>query len=192
MTDDISNALRLARKPRATGGAGDGYSTLINDLYQGALGRGADEAGSQFWQGQLSSGSMNAGDLAKALLGSEEAKGYIGTSLDDLYRGYTGSNPDAEGKQFWQTQIAQSNSTLSDVENALAAANPGKQYQLPDMQVGTINPIPRKYLNQLPGLIEKAYTANQTNPANYNYANSISALNSLINDYGMTPIQAAA
>ena len=162
----VSNALRLARKPRATGGASD-YSSLINDLYYGALGRDVDTAGGQFWQDQLSSGRVNAGDLAKTLLGTDEAKNFLGTSLDDLYRGFTGNAADEAGKQFWTTQIAQGNSTLSDVQNALATTHPGVQYQLPDMQVGTNHPIPMKYLNQLPKLIEKAYSAQGVNPSNY-------------------------
>ena len=129
MNDDIANALRLARKHRATGGAGD-YSSLINDLYYGALGRDVDTAGGQFWQDQISSGRATAGDLATALLGSDEAKNFLGTSLDDLYKGYTGGAADEAGKQFWTTQIAQGNSTLSDVQNALASTHPGAQYQL--------------------------------------------------------------
>ena len=46
----------------------------IDELYQYAFNRAPDEAGRQFWSQQQQAG-MSLGDIAKTVMGSEEAKG---------------------------------------------------------------------------------------------------------------------
>ncbi|TWI49288.1 hemolysin type calcium-binding protein [Pseudomonas duriflava] len=53
---------------------------FINTLYEGALGRTAEDAGMAFWQAQLDSGVSRA-DVTIGIVGSYEAEGYEGSNV---------------------------------------------------------------------------------------------------------------
>ncbi|WP_395593376.1 tape measure protein [Pseudomonas sp. B26140] len=62
-----------------TGKASDGTSTnngtLIDSVYQSLLGREADAAGKDYWQGQLASGAISYDQLAQAIANAAKEKG---------------------------------------------------------------------------------------------------------------------
>ena len=62
-----------------TGKASDGTSTnngtLIDSVYQSLLGREADAAGKDYWQGQLASGAITYDQLAQAIANAAKEKG---------------------------------------------------------------------------------------------------------------------
>jgi hypothetical protein len=62
-----------------TGKASDGTSTnngtLIDSVYQSLLGRDADAAGKDYWQGQLASGAITYDQLAQAIANAAKEKG---------------------------------------------------------------------------------------------------------------------
>ncbi|MER2264446.1 DUF4214 domain-containing protein, partial [Methylobacterium oxalidis] len=78
---DIAKAITSSDECKAR------YSSLddgdfVEDLYEGALGRGSDEGGSQYWQSVLSQGGTRA-DVALALTQSHEAKQHLAWQIED-------------------------------------------------------------------------------------------------------------
>ncbi|WP_052193683.1 tape measure protein [Pseudomonas sp. 11/12A] len=79
---DAINAMNLAvvaALAGITGKASDGTSTnngtLIDSVYQSLLGRNADAAGKEYWQGQLANGAISYDQLAQAIANAAKEKG---------------------------------------------------------------------------------------------------------------------
>ena len=60
---------------KASAGTSTNNGTLIDSVYKSLLGRDADAAGRDFWQGQLSSGAITYDQLAQAIANAAKANG---------------------------------------------------------------------------------------------------------------------
>ena len=60
---------------KATAGTSTNNGTLIDSVYKSLLGRDADAAGRDYWQGQLSSGAITYDQLAQAIANAAKANG---------------------------------------------------------------------------------------------------------------------
>ena len=60
---------------KATAGTSTNNGTLIDSVYQSLLGREADAAGKDYWQGQLASGAIRYDQLAQAIANAAKEKG---------------------------------------------------------------------------------------------------------------------
>jgi hypothetical protein len=88
-------------------------AAFVNQLYQNVLGRTADAAGSQAWQGLLASGASRG----TVVLGFAESQEYeaktVSTAGDndngEIYRLYgaaLGRTPDPTGQAYWSSELA--------------------------------------------------------------------------------------
>lgn len=79
-------------------------------LYIGLLGRGEDPAGLQYWVDLIGKGASEHDVAASFLASPEYASRYgtptNGTFIDELYRNALGREPDAGGRAFWETALA--------------------------------------------------------------------------------------
>ncbi|MBS5841848.1 MAG: DUF4214 domain-containing protein, partial [Pseudomonas sp.] len=60
---------------KASAGTSVNNGTLIDSVYQSLLGREADAAGKDYWQGQLASGAISYDQLAQAIANAAKEKG---------------------------------------------------------------------------------------------------------------------
>jgi Ca2+-binding RTX toxin-like protein len=110
-------------------------TAFVDYVYQHALGRGADGAGSSYWTTQLNAGLARSSMLIgfsesaehRTLTTDLVGKGYFDT--DDtyqavalLYDSFTGRLPDAGGLTFWSEQVKTGARTLAQVSNEFAAS----------------------------------------------------------------------
>jgi 3',5'-cyclic AMP phosphodiesterase CpdA len=108
--------------------AGTGH--LVERLYQGALGRDADDLGLAFWTGEMEQGIGSAA-VARAMLASTEADA---TKLDDadfvagLYDGLLGRAGTAGELGFWTELLAQGQAR-GDVLAGIAASQEAAFHQ---------------------------------------------------------------
>ncbi len=78
-----------------------GDDDFVNALYQGALGRSAEQEGLDGWVAQLTAGSSRA-DVANQVFGSSEAATHTNASfIDSLYQNALGRTADDVGKAGW-------------------------------------------------------------------------------------------
>ena len=120
-----------------TGSDGDGFRNKIEEnnrlavqsLYLTYLGRAADQAGQNYWVGQLQlKNGASLDSIATALATSNEAQQkYQGLSndqfIDYIYNNAFGRNADVEGKQFWTNKLAQPGATKSKVVQEILIAS---------------------------------------------------------------------
>ncbi|MYM39404.1 Ig-like domain-containing protein [Duganella qianjiadongensis] len=100
----------------------------IAGLYQQILGRQADYLGMDFW-GSKQAGGAQLGDVALAMLGSQEYSqnhgnafnGDAGHDVEVLYQSLFGRHSDAAGLAFWSGQL-QHGQTLAQVAQSFVTA----------------------------------------------------------------------
>jgi peptidoglycan hydrolase-like amidase len=107
-------AWALVRGPRYSG-------NLIEDLYQGALGRGADPSGRQYWVDAMTSG-LRYESVGSLFYGSLEyyrrSGGNDETFIASLYRDLLGREPDDGGRRYWLDRLATGQATTLQVAHS--------------------------------------------------------------------------
>ncbi|MBH3440548.1 phage tail length tape measure family protein [Pseudomonas luteola] len=127
--------VQLAQAIGAMAPAGTGVvnaDALIEAAYQSSLGRSADAAGASYWKGQLASGAVTSGNLAKAIANAGAANG---ESINSAYQSILGRAPDAAGLAYWQKQVA--NGSVTDVYAAIKNAAVANGTALPSLDVAS-------------------------------------------------------
>lgn len=86
--------------------------TIVDTIYKDQLGRPADESGKQYWVDQLTSGSLNAGNITGAINNAaaiEAAYAAAGISMNS-------------GASYWATQLTTGAITLDQLKDAVKNA----------------------------------------------------------------------
>lgn len=115
----------------------------IADLYQNLLGRQGDEAGMNFWNQQLQSGT-SIDDIRNAFTGTDEYKSrqaqqnLNAQNINNMYRDLLGRSPEQSGYDFW-VQKANEGVPLTDIRQAIAGS---PEYQaVPNRPMGAPTPV---------------------------------------------------
>ena len=82
--------------------SGGTNEAFVGSLYQELLGRSADQAGLDFWAGQLDRGEVTTGDVASGFYMSIESRRGRVTAL---YQSVLGRGPDDDGLEYWAGQL---------------------------------------------------------------------------------------
>lgn len=98
-------------------GTATNNGTLIDSVYQDVLGRDADAAGKNYWQGELSSGAIGYDQLAGAIKNAAAEK-----VIKDAYASVLGRGADADGAKYWSDQVASGALTVGQLQQAIANA----------------------------------------------------------------------
>ncbi len=75
---------------------------FVRSLYRELLDRDADDAGLEFWGGQLERGEVTTGDVASGFYMSVESRR---SRVTGLYQQILGRSPDESGLAFWAEQL---------------------------------------------------------------------------------------
>ncbi len=98
---------------------------VVDDLYQSALGRPADEAGREHWRGQIASG-VRVEDIGTLFYGSaeyfERAGGTNVEFIESLYIELLGRPADDAGIEFWVDRLENGGWAPSDVARGFYAS----------------------------------------------------------------------
>ncbi|HDS1778901.1 TPA: DUF4214 domain-containing protein [Pseudomonas putida] len=96
--------------------------TFVENLYEAALGREADEAGLQNWVSQLFNGASRA-DIAQAIVGSAEAASKANSDfIDSLYQSALDRTADDAGKAHWAAQL-EAGASQADIALAIVGSD---------------------------------------------------------------------
>ncbi|MBH3350804.1 DUF4214 domain-containing protein [Pseudomonas putida] len=99
---DVAAAISVSAEAQALDASN---GTFVENLYEAALGREADEAGLQDWVSQLFNGASRA-DIAQAIVGSAEAASKANSDfIDSLYQSALDRTADDAGKAHWAAQL---------------------------------------------------------------------------------------
>lgn len=99
---DVAAAISVSAEAQALDASN---GTFVENLYEAALGREADEAGLQNWVSQLFNGASRA-DIAQAIVGSAEAASKANSDfIDSLYQSALDRTADDAGKAHWTAQL---------------------------------------------------------------------------------------
>ncbi len=94
----------------------------VENLYEAALGREADEAGLQDWVSQLFNGASRA-DIAQAIVGSAEAASKANSDfIDSLYQSALDRTADDAGKAHWAAQL-EAGASQADIALAIVGSD---------------------------------------------------------------------
>jgi hypothetical protein len=114
--DQIASALLGSAEYRSHhGGTDDG---VLSGFYQEVLGRGADDAGRQFWTSMLQQG-VSAFHVAAAFTGSHE---HHARDVAEAFQAVLGRVPDDSGSHFWEDRMDHG-LTHHQLEELLAESN---------------------------------------------------------------------
>ncbi|HEX7133420.1 MAG TPA: DUF4214 domain-containing protein [Iamia sp.] len=115
-----SAAVVLAVLPAADCGAfaEAGNGAAVRLVYMELLRRCPDQAGYDYWKGQLDEGNVTRAQFARRISDSFEARGVI---VDDAYQLMLGRDADAGGRAFWAGRLA-TNAGYDDLLAELAAS----------------------------------------------------------------------
>jgi hypothetical protein len=131
---DVANAFATAPEfIQKYGSLSDG--DFVSQLYQNVLGRAADPAGAQFWDGMLASGasrgsiSLAFSESAENLANTESTAGDANNA--EAYRLYTtvlGRAPDQAGEAFWSATLAGGATPVQVAQSFVASAEFQQKY----------------------------------------------------------------
>lgn len=117
--NDVSNAFADSEEFKNTYGVltNTGFISLV---YRNVLGREADNAGLNYWLGELSRG-MSRGDMMVSFSESEEYKrlSYNKLQVVMIYVGMLRRSPDQAGFDYWVSQLQSGGSVLNLIEGFL-------------------------------------------------------------------------
>ena len=76
---------------------------FVDRIYRNVLGRSADQAGSDYWGGQLASGALNRGGVMVNFSESAEYRNatWARTKVVAAYLGFLRRSPDPSGLDYW-------------------------------------------------------------------------------------------
>lgn len=109
--------------------AGANNEASINDLYQSLLGRNADEAGSDSWEGLLANGGTLA-DVAAGIAVSAEAQDLDQSNGDfvrELYSSVLGRETDEAGLDSWVSQLFNGTSRAEVAQGIVGSVEAGQK-----------------------------------------------------------------
>ena len=80
-----------------------GIPQFVDRIYRNVLGRSADQAGSDYWGGQLASGALNRGGVMVNFSESAEYRNatWARTKVVAAYLGFLRRSPDPSGLDYW-------------------------------------------------------------------------------------------
>ena len=115
---DVAAAISVSAEAQALD---ESNGTFVENLYEAALGREADEAGLQNWVSQLFNGASRA-DIAQAIVGSAEAASKANSDfIDSLYQSALDRTADDAGKAHWAAQL-EAGASQADVAIAIVGS----------------------------------------------------------------------
>ena len=85
----------------------------ITDTYQSSLGRAPDQAGLDYWKGQVAGGT-SVTQVVDAIKNSDEAK------IAAIYQSVLGRTPDAAGMEYWLNDL-KSGQSITDIQKNFEA-----------------------------------------------------------------------
>ncbi|MFK3973780.1 phage tail tape measure protein [Pseudomonas sp. NPDC087358] len=92
-------------------------STLIDSVYQDVLGHNADTAGKNYWQNQVSSGSLGVDQLAEAIKNAAAQD-----AIKSAYNSVLHQEADAAGAKYWADQVSSGALTVAQLAEAIKNA----------------------------------------------------------------------
>ncbi|MGP0149913.1 cellulase family glycosylhydrolase [Pseudomonas oryzihabitans] len=92
-------------------------ANLVASAYQDYLGRAPDQAGLNYWSGEIASGRMSLAGVINALMASPEYQARA--TVDRLYQSYLGRSADAGGLSYWSAQLSSGGMSTAALVNAL-------------------------------------------------------------------------
>lgn len=92
-------------------------ANLVASAYQDYLGRAPDQAGLNYWSGEIASGRMSLAGVINALMASPEYQARA--TVDRLYQSYLGRSADAGGLSYWSAQLSNGGMSTAALVNAL-------------------------------------------------------------------------
>ncbi len=93
-------------------------NVFVSSLYQGLLGRNADQAGLTYWAGQINAG-VSRTQVATTIAGSNEA---LGRDVQRLYDVLLDRPADANGLDYWTNQLA-TGATLNQAQAGILGSH---------------------------------------------------------------------
>ena len=102
------------------------YTDLVNKGYQNTLGRAGDQAGVDYWKGQLSSGAVTPEDFNKSLL-SGAKPGEFTPIIEKGYQDVLGRATDPAGSEYWRQQLRSGGVTPSGFQSSLLVGSKGDE-----------------------------------------------------------------
>ncbi|WP_020190506.1 DUF4214 domain-containing protein [Pseudomonas putida] len=116
---DVAAAISVSAEAQALDSSN---GTFVENLYEAALGREADEAGLQNWVSQLFNGASRA-DIAQAIVGSAEAASKANSDfIDSLYQSALDRTADDAGKAHWAAQL-EAGASQADIALAIVGSD---------------------------------------------------------------------
>ncbi|MDH4847525.1 DUF4214 domain-containing protein [Pseudomonas sp. BN505] len=116
---DVAAAISVSAEAQALDASN---GTFVENLYEAALGREADEAGLQDWVSQLFNGASRA-DIAQAIVGSAEAASKANSDfIDSLYQSALDRTADDAGKAHWAAQL-EAGASQADIALAIVGSD---------------------------------------------------------------------
>jgi len=91
-------------------------ASFVNQLYVKFLNRSADKDGSQYWINQIENGVINASEVTKLFIDSNEFSEMV-TPIAKLYYTIFGRQPDVNGLFYW-VNLHQNGRSLSDISHS--------------------------------------------------------------------------
>jgi aryl-phospho-beta-D-glucosidase BglC (GH1 family) len=139
-------------------------ANAVKGAYQDYLGRIPDQAGLNYWSGEITSGRMTLVGVINALMASSEYQARA--AVDNLYRNYLGRGADAEGLNYWASQLAIGAITKATVTSALMHS---QEYQ--NNMRSSVNQLYTTYLDRSADTEGLSYWAQQITDGSMTLAN---------------------
>lgn len=121
LNSSIVSALSAQQAGAAKANTPANNGIVVDSIYKELFGRDADQAGRDYWTGQLGSGAIDYSGAVGAI-----ASGAQGSDLSALiggaYQAALGREADAGGAAYWEQQISAGNLSYSNLQDALKEA----------------------------------------------------------------------
>ncbi|WP_136067574.1 M14 family zinc carboxypeptidase [Modicisalibacter radicis] len=100
---------------------------IVQSLYLAYIGRAADPDGLAYWQGQLESGEVSTEAIEQAIIGSDEASGYLaeldsGEYVRSLYNQYFERDPGDDEVAYWAGRVDNGELGRANLANSMIDA----------------------------------------------------------------------
>lgn len=94
---------------------------IVDAVYRDLFGREADDAGRDYWTGQLGSGAVDYSGAVGAIAGGAQGSD-LAALVGSAYQAALGREADAGGAAYWEQQISAGNISYSGLQDALKEA----------------------------------------------------------------------
>ncbi len=121
LNTSVVSALQALQPGAAKGNTPANNGVIVDSIYKDLFGREADQAGRDYWTGQLGSGAIDYSGAVGAI-GSGAQGSDLAALIGGAYQDALGRDADAGGAAYWEQQISAGNLSYVDLQDALKAA----------------------------------------------------------------------